>query len=82
MDLDDMFVNQDLFEQLFIYNSNLNLHLDIIEFSVIYQEDKEKTIYIPEYHFLNHYHGLIKILFINQNYQILYGSKPFFRLPQ
>ena len=65
MDPDDMFANQELFEQLFIFNSNLNL--DIIEFSVIYQEEKKKTIYIPEYHYLNHYHGF--------DQDIIYQSK-------
>ena len=35
MDPDDMLLNQELFEQL--YNYNLKLNLDIIEFTVIYQ---------------------------------------------
>jgi glycosyltransferase involved in cell wall biosynthesis len=65
MDPDDMFVNQELFEQLFNYNSNLNL--DIIEFSVIYQEEKKKTIYKPRYHLFNHYHGF--------DQDIIYQSK-------
>jgi hypothetical protein len=65
MDPDDMFVNHELFEQLYIFNSNLNL--DIIEFSVIYQEEKKKTIYKPSYHLFNHYHGF--------NQDIIYQPK-------
>ena len=58
MDPDDMLANHELFEQLYFYNSNLNL--DILEFSVIYQEDKKKTIYKSKYHYYNHYHGFDK----------------------
>ena len=54
LDPDDMFLNNKLFEKLFNYN--LQLNLDIIEFSVIYQEDRKKTIYKPKYHYFNHYH--------------------------
>ena len=32
----------------------------IIEFSVIYQEDRKNTIYKPKYHFFNHYHDFGK----------------------
>ena len=52
LDPDDMFLNQELFERLFIYNSNINL--DIIEFSVLYQENKKKTIYKPKKHIFHH----------------------------
>ena len=58
MDPDDMFLNSQLFEKLFNYN--LPLNLDIIEFSVIYQEDRKKTIYQPKFHFFNHYHNFGK----------------------
>ena len=58
MDPDDMFLNNKLFEKLFNYN--LQLNLDIIEFSVIYQEDRKNTIYKPKYHFFNHYHDFGK----------------------
>ena len=58
MDPDDMFLNIKLFEKLFNYN--LQLNLDIIEFSVIYQEGRKNTIYKPKYHYFNHYHGFVK----------------------
>ena len=61
MDPDDMFLNNKLFEKLFNYN--LQLNLDIIEFSVIYQEGWKKTIYKPKYHYLNHYHDFGKNIF-------------------
>ena len=54
MDPDDMFLNPNLFEKLF--NFNLKLNLDIIEFTVKYQEDGKNRIYKPEFHELNHYH--------------------------
>ena len=60
MDPDDMFLNNKLFEKLFNYNFQLNL--DIIEFSVLYQEGKKKTIYKPNYHYFNHYHDFGKNL--------------------
>ena len=55
MDPDDMLLNQELFEQL--YNYNLKLNLDIIEFTVIYQDNEKKTIYKPKEHYFNHYHN-------------------------
>ena len=61
MDPDDMFLNNKLFEKLFNYNFQLNL--DIIEFSVIYQEGSKRTIYKPKYHYLNHYHDFGKNIF-------------------
>ena len=54
MDPDDMFLNPNLFEKLF--NINLKLNLDIIEFTVKYQEDGKNNIFKPESHELNHYH--------------------------
>ena len=58
MDPDDMFLNQELFENL--YNYNLQFNLDIIEFSVIYKENKKRTIYKPRQHYFNHYHDFRK----------------------
>ena len=58
LDPDDMFLNQELFERLFNYNSNINL--DIIEFSVLYQENNKKTIYKPKKHIFHHYHNFGK----------------------
>ena len=54
MDPDDMFLNPELFKNL--YNFNLNNNLDIIEFTVYHQNEGKKTIFLPKIHDLNHYH--------------------------
>ena len=54
MDPDDMFLNPELFKNL--YNFNLNYNLDIIEFTVYHQNEGKKTIFLPNIHDLNHYH--------------------------
>ena len=54
MDPDDMILNQNLFEEL--YNYNLKYHLDIIEFTVYYQNEGKNNIYLPIQHEYNHYH--------------------------
>ena len=55
MDPDDMYLNQNLFQDL--YNYNLKYNLDIIEFSVLQQNDGEKKIFLPDNHYEIHYHG-------------------------
>ena len=54
MDPDDMILNEELYQKLYIYN--LKLNLDIIEFSVYEQFDVQSSIYIPKNHFALHYH--------------------------
>ena len=63
MDPDDMFLNQDLFKQL--YNFDLEYNLDIIEFLVYNQDENEDTIYKRPNHIFNHWHNFGKII-INQ----------------
>ena len=58
MDPDDMYMNSNLFKE--IYNYNLNNNLDIIEFSVYQQKDGEKNIFLPDNHYESHYHGFPK----------------------
>ena len=58
MDPDDMFLNPDLFQE--IYNYNLKNNLDILEFSVYQQNDGEKKIFLPDNHYETHYHGFPK----------------------
>ena len=58
MDPDDMYLNQNLFQE--IYNYNLKNNLDIIEFSVFQQKDGEKKIFLPDNHYEIHYHGFPK----------------------
>ena len=55
MDPDDMFLNKNLFKEL--YNYNLNNNLDIVEFSVYQQKEGEKKIFLPDNHYETHYHG-------------------------
>ena len=58
MDPDDMILNEELYQKLYIYN--LKLNLDIIEFSVYIQFDGQSSIYIPNNHFMLHYHNFDK----------------------
>ena len=58
MDPDDMFLNENLLQELFSYNSQFNL--DIIEFSVYQQNDGTRKIYYPDNHFESHYHNFPK----------------------
>ena len=58
MDPDDMYLNPNLFQE--IYNYNLKNNLDIIEFSVYQQNDGEKKIFLPNNHYETHYHGFPK----------------------
>ena len=52
MDPDDMFLNKNLFKEL--YNYNLNNNLDIVEFSVYQQKEGEKKIFLPDNHYETH----------------------------
>lgn len=58
-----MILNPYLFEILYYYY--LNYNLDIIEFIVYFQNEKENKLYYPERHVLNHNHNFSKII-INQ----------------
>ena len=58
MDPDDMFLNQNLFKEIFHYN--LKNNLDIIEFSVYHQKEGENKIFFPDNHYETHYHGFQK----------------------
>ena len=58
MDPDDLYLNQNLFQEL--YNYNLINNLDIIEFSVYHQIDGKRKILYPNNHFENHFHNFSK----------------------
>jgi len=62
MDPDDMFLNQNLFKEIFNYN--LKNNLDIIEFSVYQQKEGENKIFLPDNHYETHYHGFSKNIII------------------
>ena len=55
MDPDDMFLNENLFQELYDYNQKYNL--DIIEFEVYQQKEGQSTIYLPQNNFESHYHN-------------------------
>ena len=54
MDPDDMYLNENLLQDLYYYNQKKNL--DIIEFSVYQQIDSKNKIYLPDNDFETHYH--------------------------
>ena len=58
MDPDDMYLNENLFREL--YNYNLKKNLDIIEFSSLQQIEGDDRIYYPKVQFGNHYHNFVK----------------------
>ena len=60
MDPDDMYLNENLFLNLFNYN--LEKNLDIIEFSVYQQIDGSNQIFFPDNDFETHYHKFNKNL--------------------
>ena len=55
MDPDDLYLNENLFQQL--YNYNLYHNLDIIEFTVFQQFEGRRRIFYPRKHFESHYHN-------------------------
>jgi glycosyltransferase involved in cell wall biosynthesis len=73
MDPDDMFLNEDLFQDLYSLNSQFNL--DIIEFCVYQQIDGTRNIFYPDNHFESHYHNFgKKIIYQPDLSNLLYYS--------
>ena len=60
MDPDDMYMNKNLLQNLFDYNSQYNF--DIIEFSVYQQYENFHTIFLPNNHYESHFHGFSKTI--------------------
>ena len=58
MDPDDLYLNENLFQEL--YNYNLKYNLDMIEFTVFHQIEGENNIFFPISQTLNHYHNFNK----------------------
>ena len=58
MDPDDMYLNENLFQEL--YDVNKKNNFDIIEFSVYQQYDGHSKIYYPNNHYEAHYHNFSK----------------------
>lgn len=74
MDPDDMFLNENLFKELFRYSSKFNL--DIVEFSVYQQNEGEKNIYVPDNHFEYHYHQFPQNIIYQPELSDLLFNKP------
>ena len=55
MDPDDLYLNENLFKELFNYNFKYNL--DIIEFTVFQQIEGRRNIIYPKKHYESHYHN-------------------------
>jgi len=79
MDPDDLYLNENLFQEL--YNYNIKYNLDIIEFTVFQQIEGRRNIFYPKKHYESHFHNftnntifqpyLSEILFHNpKNYNI------------
>ena len=60
MDPDDLYLNENLFIELFKYNSKKNL--DIIEFIVYNQYSDENKINLPDNNFHTHYHQFDEVI--------------------
>ena len=58
MDSDDMYLNEDLFKELYKYNMNHNC--DIIEFTVLQEIEGKDRIYNPIYQSRTHFHNFGK----------------------
>ena len=57
MDPDDLYLNENLFKEL--YNYNFKYNLDIIEFTVFQQIEGRRNIFYPKKHYESHYHNFI-----------------------
>jgi hypothetical protein len=65
MDPDDLYLNENLFEEL--YNYNLKFNVDIIEFIVFHQIEGRRKIFYPTKHFESHYHNFTNNIIIQPN---------------
>ena len=74
MDPDDMFLNENLFMELYNYNKKYNL--DIIEFIVYHQIEGRRNILYPNNHFETHYHNFSKNFIYQPELSILLFKIP------
>jgi len=81
MDPDDMYLNENLFQELYNYNKKYNL--DIIEFLSLQQIDGSDKIYCPKSQYGHHFHNFGKdIIYQPELSNILYffpGTKEYSR---
>jgi len=74
MDPDDLYLNENLFKEL--YNYNLNYNLDIIEFIVFQQIEGRRNLIYPQNHYESHYHNFTDNIIIQPNLSELLFHKP------
>ena len=55
LDPDDLFLDPNLFQKLYIFN--LKYNLDIIEFTVYNEDEDKNNLFFPNDHRLNHFHN-------------------------
>ena len=65
MDPDDLFLNENLFKEL--YNYNLKYNLDIIEFIVFQKIEGRRKIFFPQKHFESHFHNFTDTFIFQPN---------------
>ena len=65
MDPDDLYLNENLFTELYKYNFKLNL--DIIEFTVFQQIEGRRNIFYPKKHYESHYHNFTDNIIFQPN---------------
>jgi glycosyltransferase involved in cell wall biosynthesis len=65
MDPDDLYLNENLFQEL--YNYNLKYNLDIIEFIVFQQIEGRRKIFYPKKHYESHFHNFTKKIIFQPN---------------
>lgn len=65
MDPDDLFLNENLFQEL--YNFNLKYNLDIIEFKVYHQIEGRRNIIYPKKHYETHFHNFSDFIISQPN---------------
>ena len=65
MDPDDLYLNENLFKELYYYN--LKYNLDIIEFTVFQQIEGRRNIFYPKKHIESHYHNFSQSIITQPN---------------
>ena len=65
MDPDDLYLNENLFKEL--YNYNIKYNLDIIEFTVFQQIEGRRNIFYPKKHYESHYHNFTNNIIFQPN---------------
>ena len=74
MDPDDLYLNENLFKELYNYNTKYNL--DIIEFTVFQQIEGRRNIFYPKKHYESHYHNFTYNIIFQPNLSEILFQNP------